>query len=322
MLSLKYRKVSKEFIPPMKKLKTNTEVEKKPSLITYKRVSHNLKKNNISTHPILELGCRDVMKNPLFKEPADVHRDKYLGFEAGLWPLEDDDDDDNFCTELYGAEDTGNTFRGAFGNKNVQNIIRWIKLVSTYLNDIQLTPEPFQIEIFAHAVFFMASIKAYEHGEILYAILKRCFNVGDDDQIYKAKSCVFMVMRRQGKTEWTKIMFAAALLTLPDVRLAYYVHHVSLLDVAMSDIELKINYMRSKLSDKKLPIKSVSYSRGTSKLVVTFNNNKISSLEGRSTSNPDVSIFFFISLYPLLKQSKLFRPRRGVSQLWVESFSL
>lgn len=283
-----FEKPSREFIPNVKKKKREPQ-KSKNTLQTYKHVMNN-GSDQIKAHFLIEMGRSDILDFPLFHEPTQSLKETYIKSVLGkTFQISASED---FMMEIYGNGENSESetqhikeFDAAMKTKHVQCIIMWLKVVQLYLQDAGIIPEPFQIEIYAHAVFFIASIKAYKHGEV-YELLKSCFDI-KDEQYYKAKSCVFMVMRRQGKTEWTKIMFAAAMITLPEIKLAYYVHHVSLLDIGLSDIEMKMRRMCSLC--KEMEIKSICYSKGLSKLVCTFQDNTISTLEGRSTSNPDVS---------------------------------
>lgn len=310
-----YAKKAKGFKPILKKQtptsKTTTlRHSNNTQLYTFKHVMADVthfSQESTRTHLILEMGRSEIMECPLFHEPAEKAKATYL-IDKDLLSEEEHRDvepppDNSFIVDLYGNDDNFmareqyiNQYASAMSDENVMAILQWISVVRSYLHHKKMTPEVFQLEMFAHAVFFIASITAYQQSEI-YEILKRCFNV-EDEQYYKAKSCVFMVMRRQGKTEWTKIMFAAALLTLPNIRLAYYVHHVNLLDVALSDIELQMKEMYHIHPSLQKSVKTISYCKGASKLVVTFRLERpaVSTLEGRSTSNPDVSNIIKINL--------------------------
>lgn len=287
-------KPSREFIPNVKKKKCDDQRVGDFVLPTYKSVMND-ESDPMKAHFAIELGRSDILDFPMFREPTQTMKEAYLRTALGTTSQISTPQAD-FSAEIYGDHEDPMSetqrireYDVAMNDKHVQSIILWLKIVQCYLRDTGIIPEPFQLEMFAHAVFFIASIRAYKFGEV-YDLLKACFNI-TDEQYYKAKSCVFLVMRRNGKTFFTKLIFAAAMISLPEVNLAYYVHHTQLLDTTLSDIEMEMRRMCSLC--REVRVKSISYSKGLCKIVTVFHDDVISTLEGRSTSNPDVSFEFF-----------------------------
>lgn len=261
--------------------------------------------DTIDHHPLLPMGRKEIMTCPLQKHLMDtclnlfVFRKSDFGTTTSSSFLCLPSKYDNnvrtllatFCPASSQERDpsTDSELFYALKDPKVQEFLNWLRLVHKYVSDNDMKIEPFQKIMLMHATIFLASVFVPQHRDMA-RILCEFFQVNECQlEQFKHKTASFIIMRRQGKTTFAKIILATCVLTVKNCKLAYFANTLHLVDVVMNEIMHIVEHMMSGVNASK-----VEKSEGT--IVVHFPNGDQSTIVGKSYANKNVSIYIFVSL--------------------------
>ena len=241
---------------------------------------------NPDYHSLVGTGCAEIIQDPVFYHEADsvltdyVFRKRYRDV-AGKYhcPLD-------ALPRLHLKPANTHQLQRAFGDERVLEMCDWMKTVARFLAEKNMKPEPFQLELFAEALVFTACSLAPDHTDTLFKLIgtmlgKRPWQL----HAYKGRHAAFIVMRRQGKTEWTQIMLAAALVSVRRFDMVYFAHLVTQVNTVMDNIERYAVHMAKTLSISG----KIEYNKHDLEIRFVRCCGEKSTIRGKSAHNVNVS---------------------------------
>ena len=199
---------------------------------------------DLDYHPLLETGRADIMRDPVFYNEADSIVTDYVCRKRHGTTASSSSTVSPQLPPLPLIRTMPHQMRVAFENDHLLQICDWMETVLVFLKSKNMKPEPFQIEIFAEALAFTAASLAPDHTDVAFKLIGHVLGKRPEQlHAYKGRHAAFIVMRRQGKTEWTQIMLAAALVSVRQFDMVYFAHIITQVNAVMDNIELYARQM-------------------------------------------------------------------------------
>lgn len=233
----------------------------------------------VDFHPLVGSGYAEILRDPVFYNAANDIMTSYITDKkyGQVIPYSE-----NILPELPLVSVNTYQLEGAFNNDVVSQICEWMNVIKLFLKQKKMKIEPFQLEMFAEALVFVACSLAPDHIDILFKLIGTYLGKPPETlHLYKGKHAAFIVMRRQGKTEWTQIMFSGALVTLHNFEMIYFSYTALQVKPVIEAIRDYAKLMSVYSATKQ----RVIYNKHSSQ--VTYGT---STVRGKSSHNVNVSI--------------------------------